>query len=209
MRKNVYIILTQTNTILGALIHRLTGDEYTHASISLERDLSVMYSFGRKYTFNPFIGCFKRESLNRGVYRRCKALPGRVIELELSPEQYDRVAKRLHEFDLHRKDYHYNYSGLLNGLFNREACHQNRFLCSEFVYYVLQEAGAADFPLPRNLVRPQSFVEYMEGRTLYQGDLKALSLSGAMKTKPAAAALHGGALGSTLPALSYLKVKPD
>jgi len=54
----------------------------------LDRDLANMYSFGRKYTFNPFIGVFKHENLNKGTYKYCKVLPGAVIELEVTKQQY-------------------------------------------------------------------------------------------------------------------------
>ena len=32
------------------------------------RDLRNMYSFGRKYIYNPFIGAFRREYIDMGVY---------------------------------------------------------------------------------------------------------------------------------------------
>ena len=49
--KKIYIVLTRTNTILSRLIGFIEDDEYTHASISLDRGLSQMYSFGRKYSY--------------------------------------------------------------------------------------------------------------------------------------------------------------
>jgi hypothetical protein len=41
-----------------------------------------MYSFGRKYVFNPFIGGFRREELDKGVYGLHKILPGIVVIFE-------------------------------------------------------------------------------------------------------------------------------
>jgi hypothetical protein len=174
MKKSVYIVLTRTNTLLSWIIHFIKRDEYTHASISLERDLGTMYSFGRRYTRNPLLGGFKRENVNSGIYEFCKVLPGRVIEVEVSEEQYDQAARLLRHFVRHGGDYHYNYPGLINSLIHREAQYQNRFLCSEFVYHVLKECGIAEFDMPGNLVRPQDFIHCLQGRTLYQGDLKLL-----------------------------------
>lgn len=47
----VYVVLTRTNTVISRLIQLFKKDEFTHAAISLDRDLANMYSFGRKYTF--------------------------------------------------------------------------------------------------------------------------------------------------------------
>ena len=43
--KQVYIVISQTGTVLSRILKLITGAEYNHASISLADDLSVMYSF--------------------------------------------------------------------------------------------------------------------------------------------------------------------
>ena len=60
----LYIVLTRTNTVTSRLIHIIKHDKYTHAAISLDKNLKSMYSFARKHTFNPFIGGFKKENIN-------------------------------------------------------------------------------------------------------------------------------------------------
>ena len=55
MRKT-YIILTYTGTILSKIVKIYTKKEYSHVSISLDSDLTQMYSFGRLNPYNPFIG---------------------------------------------------------------------------------------------------------------------------------------------------------
>ena len=52
----LYIVLTSLNTVIARLIWIIKKDEFTHAAISLDKQLEYMYSFGRKYTYNPFIG---------------------------------------------------------------------------------------------------------------------------------------------------------
>ncbi|GAE87176.1 hypothetical protein [Acetivibrio straminisolvens] len=167
----IYIVLTRTNTIISRLIQFFKRDEFTHAAISMDRDLANMYSFGRKYVFYPFIGVFKHENLNKGTYKYCKVLPGAVIELEVTKQQYKRAKTLLEYFISNAGQYKYNYVGLINSLINREACHNSRFVCSEFVYYILNESGIADFKISRNLVRPQSLLK-LDGRIIYKGDLK-------------------------------------
>ena len=157
--------------MISRLIQFFKRDEFTHAAISMDRDLANMYSFGRKYVFNPFIGVFKHENLNKGTYKYCKVLPGAVIELEVTKQQYKRAKTLLEYFISNASRYKYNYMGLINSLINRESCHDSRFVCSEFVYYILNESGIADFKISRNLVRPQNLLK-LEGRIIYIGDLK-------------------------------------
>lgn len=171
----LYIILTRTNTVLSKFIHFLKKDEYTHAAISLHKELDHMYSFGRRNTYNPFIGRFKKENINRGVYRFCNTLPGAIIELKVSKQQYEKTQVLLNHFIFNSHIYKYNYKGLLYSLVNKPVCNENRFLCSEFVYYILRESGVANLGISRNLVRPQSLLN-IEGKIIYKGNLKELRL---------------------------------
>ena len=68
--KYVYIVISQTGTILSRILKVFTDREYNHASISLKDDLSVTYSFGRKHPYNPFLGRFVTESPDFGTFKR-------------------------------------------------------------------------------------------------------------------------------------------
>ncbi|MBZ2174255.1 hypothetical protein K8M07_03235 [Schnuerera sp. xch1] len=168
---NIYIVLTRTNTVISKLIQIFKKDEYTHAAISLDKELKHMYGFGRKRTYNPIIGGFKHENINKGAYRFCRRLPGIIIELEVSKKQYEKVKKLLNHFISNSNNYKYNYKGLFYNVFNKEGYCGNRFLCSEFVYYILNESGIVDFHKSRNLIRPQNLL-HLEGNIVYKGDLK-------------------------------------
>jgi hypothetical protein len=176
MEKNyLYIVLTRTNTMISRLIQLFKNDEYTHASISLEKDLNFMYSFARRNAYNPFVGRFKKEDINEGVYKFCDTLPGVIIEIEVSIEQYKRAKELLDHFIFNSRLYKYNYKGLLYSLLSKPAISDDRFLCSEFVYHILNKSGIADIKTPRNLVRPQSLLN-IEGKIIYEGNLKELTL---------------------------------
>lgn len=49
--KQLYIVISQTGTLLSRILKQITGAEYNHASISLSRDLERMYSFGRRHPY--------------------------------------------------------------------------------------------------------------------------------------------------------------
>lgn len=169
----LYIVLTRTNSTVSKLIGLFTKDEYTHAAISLDKDLNNMYSFARKYTFNPFIGRFKHEDLNEGLYKFSKNLPGAIIEIEVSKEQYEKAAKLVNDFIKNSNKYKYNYIGLIHNLLNKEVCYENRFLCSEFVYHILNQSDILDFNMSRNLVKPATLLN-SRGNMIFKGNLKEL-----------------------------------
>ena len=168
---SLYVVLTRTNTVISKVVQLVKKDEYTHAAISLDKNLDHMYSFGRKYTYNPFIGRFKEENINKGVYRLHKNLPGLIVEVEVSKEQYEYAKGLINHFISNSNIYKYNYKGLLYGLFNKETCCCNRFLCSEFVYHILKESNIVDFNIASNLVRPQSLLN-VDNEIIYKGNLK-------------------------------------
>lgn len=169
--RHIYIILTRTNTVLSKLISFIKNDEYTHASISLNKDLNIMYSFGRKNVYNPFVGCFVKENLYEGVFGFQNKLKGQVLEVEVTEEQYNEVTKLLYEFVSNSNYFKYNYLGLINSLLNKEHFCDDRFLCSEFVYYILNKAGIAELNKPRNLVRPQDLL-IINSKIVFKGNLK-------------------------------------
>jgi hypothetical protein len=169
----LYIVLTRTNTMISRLIQLFKNDEYTHAAISLDKELNYMYSFSRRNSYNPFIGRFKKEDINEGLYKFCDTLPGAIIEIEVSREQHEKAKALLEHFISNSSLYKYNYKGLLHSLLNKPASSDYRFLCSEFVYHILKESGIIDFNISRNLVRPQSLLN-IEGRLIYKGNLKEI-----------------------------------
>lgn len=169
----LYIVLTRTNSTVSKLIGLFTKDEYTHAAISLDKELNNMYSFARKYTFNPFIGRFKHENLNEGLYKFSKNLPGAIIEIEVSKEQYEKATQLVNNFIENSNKYKYNYIGLIHNLLNKEVCYENRFLCSEFVYHILNQSSILDFNMSRNLVKPATLLN-SNGEMIFKGNLKEL-----------------------------------
>lgn len=54
--KKIYIIMSFTGTILSRIIKMYEHDKYCHVSISLDKKLNQMYSFGRLNPYNTFIG---------------------------------------------------------------------------------------------------------------------------------------------------------
>lgn len=169
----IYIVLTRTNSVMSNMIKCIKKDKYTHAAISFDKDLNHMYGFSRKYTYNPLIGVFKKEDINKGLYKLQKDLPGVIIEVEITEKQYTILQTILDEFILEKDKYKYNTKGLFYALLNKEIKVNDKFLCSEFVYYLLKEINLIDWDMSSNLVRPVHLVN-VPGKVVFEGNLKDL-----------------------------------
>ena len=66
--------------MLSIIIRSLTGAEYSHVSLSLDKKLNKMYSFGRLNPYNPFIGGFVHEGINIGTFKRFKNTKTKIEE---------------------------------------------------------------------------------------------------------------------------------
>ena len=95
--KKIYIILTNSGTILSRVIKLYTRKEYTHVSISLDKRLRKMYSFGRLNPYNPFIGGFVHESKNHGTFKRFVNTTTCIYSIEVEDEQYEKIKQAIKE----------------------------------------------------------------------------------------------------------------
>ena len=170
-KKYVYIVLTQTGTILSKILKMLTGAKYNHASISLEEDLSCMYSFGRKFPRNPFVGGFVQESPTNGTFKRFTNTEALIFKIEVSTEQYDGVKQYLTEMYKRKCEYHYNYRGLFLAAWGKIFCRERYFYCSEFVKDILMRFEIVkDTALPY-ITKPIDLLSIGEEK-IYSGKLR-------------------------------------
>ena len=95
MEQHVFIVISQTGTLLSRLLKLVTKAEYNHASISLVPDLHTMYSFGRKNAYNPFLAGFVTESARFGTFKRFSKTRIRVLDIAVTEEQYQAIQRRI------------------------------------------------------------------------------------------------------------------
>lgn len=173
--KQVYIVISQTGTVLSRILKLITGAEYNHASISLADDLSVMYSFGRRNPYNPFWGGFVTESAHFGTFKRFAKTKVTVLAVDVSPKKYEAMSSFLDNMLTTRSDYGYNYLGLCLAAFNICFKRQNRYYCSEFVREVLLKHHIKGSKQLLGIVHPMNFLNMPYARTVYCGKLKDYS----------------------------------
>ena len=71
--RNVYIVVTRTNTIPSRVIRIYTGSPYNHVPLTLDGRLEDMVSFGRLHPFTPVPGGFVHEAKKQRVFSAVSA----------------------------------------------------------------------------------------------------------------------------------------
>ena len=175
MRK-IYIVLTFTGTILARLVRFYTRKEYSHVSIALDEDLTMMYSFGRLNPYNAFIGGFVREGINYGTFGRFKNTRCNIKCLEVTDEQYYELKRLIKKFDKRKRIYKFNVVGLFAVALNLKVQKANSFYCAEFVKYALEQSHIIEEKLPE-IIRPDDFYNLKESKPVYEGLLRKYAVS--------------------------------
>jgi len=172
MEQHVYIVISQTGTLLSRFLKFVTKAEYNHASISLVPDLATMYSFGRKNPYNPFWAGFVTESARFGTFKRFSKTRIVVLDIAVSEEQYLAISRRIQTMLVLKKHYRYNYLGLwLAGL---RICYRQKrcFYCSEFVKDVLEKQEIKGVRQMNPIVQPIHFLSLPTAQQIYAGLLQ-------------------------------------
>ena len=173
--KKIYIILAHTGTILSRIIRWYTKAEFSHVSISLDKELQNMYSFGRLNPYNPFIGGFIHEYIDKGTFKRFKNTMAKVYVLQVEDEQYEKMENTISEFKENKEKYKFNIIGLFAAGLNIKRRRKNYLYCAEFVKYVLESAEVKT-ELPE-VVKPENFKQIKGIKHIYSGKLKDYSTS--------------------------------
>lgn len=165
-RKKIYIVFSQTNTILSRTIKLFTKNEYSHVSISFNKKCQTMYSFGRKYDTNPFYGVFKQENINNGLFKKNNAKIA-IYEINVSPKIYNNIKKNIKDIEKDNKGY--NTIGLLLAIFDFRI-ERKKYYCSEFVYNVLAKDNVNLIKKTKKSIKPQYIKDNIKNLNLiYKG----------------------------------------
>jgi len=173
----IYILLTQTTSVLTRFIKFCTKNPYNHASLAFDERLEYTYSFGRINPNDPLIGGFSHERLDTGVFKNATC---QLLSLDVTSEQYQKMRERVAHIEANQIKYKFNFIGLFGARFNFKVDRKHAYFCSEFVSKVLQEVGLFPEDFPAHLVQPLDLVEHINLKVEYQGSLSEyLELAGA------------------------------
>jgi hypothetical protein len=158
---HVYIVLSNTGSPAGRVIGFFTGAAYTHVSLAFDSSLKTLVSYNGG-------GKISSPGLNRETPADLTRNPGAslaVLRLKTTAAQKQALVNRVAA--INREGSSYNLLGLLT----KKSALPNIMFCSQFVYTLLDDAGAAYFSGKNGRVRPMDFLsrrgekgpEYMGG----------------------------------------------
>ena len=173
--QRIYIVLSQTGTILSRILHFVTKKDYNHSSISLNRELTRMYSFGRRNPYNPVSAGFVRESPHFGTFKRFPDSDVMVLSLPVSEETYRKMGEHLENMIAAGKELHYDFIGLCCAAFRVNYHRKNHFYCSAFVKDMLTKYQVDGVEALAPITHPVDFMALPGVDVVYQGKLKDLA----------------------------------
>lgn len=169
--KTIYIVLTRSTTIVSKLVYLFTAADYTHVSISFDKELQPLYSSSRKNgtTMFPAGPCI--ESFQRGYLKKHREIPCAVYELEVTDEVYDKAKREVARIMRNSDDYHFNILGLILCYFNIPYHRKGYYFCSQLVSEVLLRSDAVPLPKDPELMRPSDYAGIKGLSCCYRGCL--------------------------------------
>lgn len=171
MTYNVYIMLSMSGTRFSKFLRFFSHLEFTHVSISFEKDLNTLYSFARQNYYMPWIAGFVEEHPNEGILGRydptCE-----ILELEVTEKQYKTLKNEIESFKNHKKNYGYNFLGLIFTYFNIPHSLNYNYTCTQFVATVLNDNGLLNINYKDvSLIRPNDYYNIPNIKSYYKGKL--------------------------------------
>lgn len=167
-------MLTRSETILSRIVHLVTADSYTHASVSFEDDKFTFYSSSRKNgrTLFPAGPCC--EHLSRGYFEKHPHIPCKIYELNVDNDRYD-MAKEVARKLTMNQNYRFNIIGLILCRLNIKFSRHNHYFCSQFVGDVLGRSQALELPKHPTLMRPADYMKLPVLNCKYTGTIRGLA----------------------------------
>lgn len=164
----VYLIESNNPTVLSQAIGAFSHYPYNHLSISLDRSLTEVYSFGRMKPNNPLNGGFVQEDYTHPFYSHSKV---RVYAIEVSDEQLDQLKQRITTFEEAADEWRYNFLGLFPAYVKVSWTRDHHYFCSQFVASLLKEADILSHDFNPNISHPKDVIEGIQPTLIYEGAL--------------------------------------
>ena len=170
--KRIFIVLSSTNTTLAQSIRKCTGTEFSHTSLALDNNFEEMYSFSRRKTNNPFVGRFKRESFDTGIFAKSKDCLCQIYTAQVTDEQIDKIKEKLEYFSKSKKTFKFNNLGLFACWFKVKFPRKYKRVCSQFVSECVDYA-CPEIILPKHywIMQPEDFKFAKNIDLMYRGNM--------------------------------------
>lgn len=169
MQKCIYVVLSGPMTMSGKMIRKITRNSYSHASISLDKDLNEMYSFARFHYQSPLVGGFVHENSDNLILGKEDEVSIKVFEIPVTHKQYRSIKKIIEYFKENQEKYMYNLLDLITGVRCKV---RDTYICSEFVAYLLKKSGIAENQIKSTRITPSKLISLLHDYEYYDGTIQ-------------------------------------
>lgn len=145
--KKITILLTKYSDWISNFVYHVAGKGYTHASLGLEEEPGVYYSFNYKG--------FCVETLEK--HRRRGVEQSMSCEVEVSDEAYRKLVEQIAWFKQHWEMFKYTRLGVAFCLLHIPFRWERHYFCSQFVAEQLKQSGAVALKRAAELYLPNQF----------------------------------------------------
>lgn len=168
MARKVFLLLTEFPTRGARFMGWFTRFRYTHASIGLEEDMNIFYTFRHSGFFV--------EEITRYIRKDRTPFPCQLYEFETSEEAYVKIKELIDSFKACNEHMRYTQLGLIMSLCRIPYKKRFRYFCSHFVADVLGGSNAVKLKKKSHLYLPND-LRKLEGMNLvFQGDMQSYLL---------------------------------
>ena len=148
--KRITILLTSYGDTFGKFICHVSKPPYSHASLSIDENEDIFYSFNYKG--------FVIEKPKK--YRPKKRLPENVcIRMQVPENIYRLIEAEIDRFTAHKGQLMYARLGVLLCLLHIPHQFKNRYFCSQFVAEILERTGAITLQKKGSLYLPGQLLD--------------------------------------------------
>lgn len=179
----LYIVLMANKSILGDGIRAVTGEPYSHSSISFDASMQDLYTFGNKiikkgeYTKREFGSAreaFRHDDLK---FSYPPNTGSDIYVMFFNEKQINAMRKKVDDIFAHHDQYKYNISGLIKYVFGLPTKDPHKMFCSQFVTMILNEGKKGILTRDPSLYSPYGITElrgihYVYGCTIGTYDQK-------------------------------------
>ncbi|MGN1343647.1 MAG: hypothetical protein ACI4U3_03655 [Traorella sp.] len=160
--KDIYLVISKTNSKLGKFIRLFTGTNYNHVSISFDGELNDMISFARYYYQIPFYGGYVHESKER--YIDSKII---IYKIRISDDSYLKVQQYIDHIEKNKEQYIYHTINAILYPIHISIQTPQAYTCLSFACELLQ---IASLPSEKILTFKQ-LIDFLDEYKIYEGNV--------------------------------------
>lgn len=151
--RTVTILLTRYSDWFSKFISLISRESYSHASISIDGEEEIFYSFNYK-------GFVIEKPKKRMPRTRLKG--SACIRMQVSEEVYAAIEQEIRHFLDKKEIYAYSQIGVILCLFHIPYKFKNQYFCSQFVAEILSRTGAVELKKKETLYLPGQLIDGIE-----------------------------------------------